>query len=71
VGKTKQYKVTKVVAGEDRTGIPEAVSISSASPHEVTLVGPTLAARITQEQQEYLIDDRVGESDQLDERLVK
>jgi transposase len=46
VGKTKRGKGTKIVAVADRHGLPVAVSIASASPHEVTLVGQTLAEMV-------------------------
>jgi hypothetical protein len=41
VGKTKRSKGTKVTALTDRSGLPIAISVRGASPHEVTLVGPT------------------------------
>src|SRR5262249_49142385 len=45
VGKTKRGKGTKLMAMADGAGLPLAVHVTSASPHEVTLVEPTLQAR--------------------------
>jgi transposase len=53
----------------DRTGLPVAIHVSSASPHEVTLVERTLEARFTTTQPERLIGDRAYDSDALDDRL--
>src|SRR5438445_10910796 len=46
VGKTKRGKGSKIIATADRQGFPIAVHVESATPHEVTLVCATLAARI-------------------------
>ncbi len=69
MGKTKRGKGTKIMAVADRTGLPIAISIGSASPHEVTLVETTLEARFTEDQPERLIGDKAYDSDPLDERL--
>src|SRR5688500_12322467 len=42
VGKTKRGKGTKIMAIADGAGLPLAITIASASPHETTLVGSTL-----------------------------
>ncbi len=42
VGKTKRGKGTKIMAIADRSGLPVAIGIASASPHEVTLVEETI-----------------------------
>jgi len=57
------------MAVAERAGLPIAVSVGSASPHEVTLVGPTLEARFTQDQPQRLIGDKAYDSDPLDEAL--
>jgi hypothetical protein len=44
VGKPKRGKDSKIMAIADRRGLPVAVHIESATPHEVTLVHATLAA---------------------------
>jgi transposase len=53
----------------DRTGLPVALSVASASPHEVTLVEPTLARVVTRQRPQRLIGDRAYDSDPLDARL--
>jgi transposase len=57
------------MAVADRSGFPLAVYAASASPHEVTLVGETLAQVFTAEQPERLIGDKAYDSDPLDEEL--
>jgi len=57
------------MAVADRAGLPIAVDVASASPHEVTLVESTLEARLIRELPERLIGDRAYDSDPLDERL--
>jgi len=46
VGKTKRGKGKKIMALADRSGLPVAVCIESASPHEVKLVEPTLVEMV-------------------------
>ncbi len=53
----------------DRTGLPVAVYISSATPHEVTLVARTLESRFTAHAPERLIGDKAYDSDALDAQL--
>lgn len=69
MGKTKRGKGTKLMALADASGLPLAVHAASASPHEVTLVGATLAASCAGEEPERLIGDRAYDSDPLDEAL--
>ena len=69
VGKTKRGKGTKLMAIADRAGLPVAVSITSATPHEVTLVEATLDAVVTTAPPARLIGDRAYDSDPLDQRL--
>jgi len=71
VGKTKRGKGTKLMAVADGAGLPLAISIGSASPHEVKLVEETLSKRFTKEKPQKLIGDRAYDSDPLDERLHK
>lgn len=71
MGKTKRGKGTKIMAVEDRSGLPIAVSVSSASPHEITLVEPTLNAMFTDELPKRLIDDKAYDSDPLDRKLAE
>jgi Transposase DDE domain len=70
VGKTKRGKGTKVMAIADRAGLPLAVHIAPASPHEVTLVAATLATCGVDGQPERLIGDKAYDSDPLDETLA-
>lgn len=53
----------------DRHGLPVAIHVASASPHEVTLVDATLAARFVRALPIRLIGDRGYDSDALDVRL--
>lgn len=53
----------------DSTGLPIAVHIESASPHEVRLVEATLDRRFLEAQPERLIGDKAYDSDKLDDRL--
>jgi len=71
VGKTKRGKGTKLMAVADGAGLPIAVRVTSASPHEVTLAEPTLAVRFAPKLPEKLIADRAYDSDPLDARLAE
>jgi transposase len=53
----------------DRAGLPVAVGIASASPHEVTLVEATLDQVVTLGDVKVLIGDAAYDSDGLDARL--
>jgi transposase len=57
------------MAVSDRSGLPVAAGIASASPHEVTLVEATLDQSFLEDAPEYLIGDRAYDSDPLDARL--
>lgn len=69
MGKTKRGKGTKIMAVADRSGFPIAIYEESASPHEVTLVKPTLEARFTADKPVRLIGDKAFDSDGLDQEL--
>ena len=71
MGKTKWGKGTKLMAMTDRSGLPIAISVSRASPHEITLVEATLEARFIEELPERLIGDKAYDSDPLDEKLAE
>ena len=71
VGKTKRGKGTKLMAVADGAGFPVAISVGSASPHEVRLVEDTLDKRLLNEKPERLIGDRAYDSDPLDARLAE
>ena len=59
------------MAVADGAGFPVAVSVGSASPHEVRLVEDTLDQRFIEEKPERLIGDRAYDSDPLDEILAE
>src|SRR5437879_10066193 len=70
VGKTKRGKGTKIMAVADRHGLPVAVCIESATPHEVTLATSTLAQMtIPEAPTQNLIGDNAYDSDKLDTEL--
>jgi transposase len=53
----------------DRHGLPLAVGIASASPHETRLVESAVQQRFTTATPQRLIGDRAYDSDPLDARL--
>jgi len=59
------------MAVADGAGFPVAISVGSASPHEVRLVEDTLDKRFIEEKPERLIGDRAYDSDPLDEILAE
>ena len=67
VGKTKRGKGTKIMAIADRAGLPVAITIASASPHETQLVEQTLNASFLPDNPERLIGDAAYDSDGLDQ----
>lgn len=71
VGKTKRGKGAKIMAIADRQGRPVAVHVESATPHEVTLVRATRAARFVEPLPTRLIGDNADESDRLDAELAR
>ena len=52
-------------------GLPIAIHVSSASPHESQLVEPTLDARFVADEPKRLIGDKSYDSDSLDAALAK
>ena len=55
----------------DRSGLPLAIHVVSASPNEVTLVEETLDRVWTEELPERLIADKAYDSDGLDAQLTE
>lgn len=53
----------------DAHGLPVAVCVTSASPHEVKLVEQTLDASFLDEAPDILIGDKAYDSDPLDQKL--
>jgi len=71
VGPTRRGKGSKIMAISDGAGLPLAVYVASASPHETKLVEPTLEHRFLAETPEHLIGDRAYDSDPLDARICQ
>lgn len=71
MGKTKRGKGSKVMAISDAAGTCLALHVTSASPHEVTLVQQTLASRYIKGKPKKLIGDKAYDSDPLDVELAK
>ena len=57
------------MAVADSHGLPVALSIENASPHEVKLVESTLAEMVIPEAPENLVGDNAYDSDRLDAEL--
>jgi transposase len=55
----------------DFHGFPLALHVTSATPHEVTLVHETLEQSLVEEQPQRLIGDKAYDSDKLDEELAE
>jgi transposase len=71
VGATKRGKGTKVMAVADGNGLPVAIDVATASPHEVTLVEETVSpCFVTDANPARVIGDRAYDSDPLDYRLA-
>jgi hypothetical protein len=74
VGKTKRGKGTKIMAMVDRSGLPLAIDLESASPHESTLLENLLRQsflRRVVDRPRFLIGDKAYDSDPLDARLAR
>src|SRR5215469_15645903 len=70
IGPTRRGKGSKIMAISDGHGLPLAVYVASASPHETKLVEATLENRFFADLPERLIGDRAYDNDRLDERLM-
>ena len=68
--KDEAWQRTKIMAVADRSGLPVAVCIESASPHEVKLVESTLVEMVVPEAPQNLIGDNAYDSDKLDADLT-
>ncbi len=71
VGKTKRGKGSKLMVMADGAGLPIAVCVTSATPHEVKLVEVTLEACWVPAWPKRLIGDRAYDSDGLDRCLAQ
>lgn len=70
VGKTKKGKGSKMMVVVEADGLPVAITIDSATPHEVKLVKQTLDSRFMEALPERLIGDNAYDSDALDADLA-
>jgi len=66
----RRGKGSKIMAISDGHGLPLALHVASASPHETTLVEATLENRFFADLPQRLIGDRAYDSDRLDQRLM-
>ncbi|MCC6349512.1 MAG: IS5 family transposase [Candidatus Eisenbacteria bacterium] len=71
VGPTKRGKGSKIMAVADRSGLPVAIDVASASPAEVTLVKSILDAGFLPDAPHWLIGDKAYDSDALAEDLAE
>jgi hypothetical protein len=71
VGTTTRAKGMKVMTMSDRAGLPLTVRVAAASPHEITLAAPTLAACVVDARPAPRIGDNPSASDPLDARLAE
>jgi transposase len=55
----------------DRNGLPIAVTIESASPHESKIVEKTITSKFVKGSPERIIGDKAYDSDKLDAQLLK
>jgi transposase len=55
----------------DGSGLPIAIGIESASPHEIKLVEATLDQKFIRKNPKKLIGDKAYDSDPLDDRLLE
>lgn len=55
----------------DAHGLPVAISIESASPHEVTLVDGRITKRFVKEKPDHLVGDLAYDSDPLDAEMKR
>jgi transposase len=61
----------KIMAVADSHGLPVAVYVESATPHEVKLVVPTLLEMVIPEAPKNLVGDNAYDSDKLDSELSR
>jgi len=57
------------MAVADRAGLPVAIGIASALPHEVRLVEKTLDNAFLRQPPEYVLGDKAYDSAELDQRM--
>jgi transposase len=59
------------MAVADRHGLPVAICVESATPHEVKLVTSTLLQMVIPDAPQNLIGDNAYDSDRLDQELIR
>jgi hypothetical protein len=69
IGKTKRGKGSKIMAVADRHGLPVAICVESAAPHEVKLATNTLVQMVIPEAPQNLVGENAYDSDKLDGEL--
>ena len=69
--KTKQGKGTKIIAVADHSGLPIAISVSSASQNEITPKEATLETVFTEVLPDSLISDKAYDCDPLGAKLAE
>jgi transposase len=70
VGKTKRGQGSQIMAVVEAHGLPVAVTLDSATPHEVKRVKQTLAARFVEDTPAHLMGDQAYDSDPLEADLA-
>jgi transposase len=55
----------------DASGLPVAIDIQSASPHEIKLVEAAIKSRFIKRAPKRMIGDKAYDSDPVDQRLLK
>ena len=60
-----------MMAVAERHGLPVAVHVESATPHEVKLVVPTLVEMVIPQGPQNLVGDKAYDSDKLDSELSR
>ena len=69
IGKTKRGKGSIIMAVADRHGLPVAIYVESATPHEVKLATNTLVQMVIPDAPQNLVGDNAYDSDKLDSEL--
>ena len=69
IGKTKRGTGSKIMAVADRHGLPVAICVESATPHEVKLAINRLVQMVIPDAPQNLIGDNAYDSDKLDSEL--
>lgn len=71
VGKTKKGKGSKIMAVVESHGLPVAITVDSAQPHEIKLVEQVLDARFVDQEPEHLVGDNAYDADEMDQQLAE